>query len=86
MESISSTKIIDGALALATSNKARTSCSDSPYHLLANDDDWILKKVELDSVAAARASMVLPVPGGPNSSIPVTGSRNPLNRSGRKNG
>ena len=44
------------------------------------------KKVLLLSVATARASMVLPVPGGPKRSIPLAGSRRPENRSGRKNG
>lgn len=51
-----------------------------------SDDAEIEKKVDLDSVATARASIVFPVPGGPNRSIPRAGSRSPLNRSGRKNG
>ena len=46
----------------------------------------MLKNVELDSVATALANIVFPVPGGPNNSIPLVGSRNPLNKSGRKNG
>ena len=41
-------------------------------------------KNELDSVATALANIVFPVPGGPNNSIPLVGSRNPLNKSGRK--
>jgi hypothetical protein len=45
MESISSKKIVEGAWYRATSNKARTSFSESPRHLLTNVDAEILKKV-----------------------------------------
>lgn len=34
----------------------------------------------------ARASIVLPVPGGPKRSMPRAGSRRPMNRSGRRKG
>ncbi|KAH3666500.1 hypothetical protein OGAPHI_003496 [Ogataea philodendri] len=84
--SISSTKIIDGASRLANWNSALTSFSDSPKYLEVKEDAEIEKKVDFDSVATARASMVLPVPGGPNNNIPRAGSLNPLKRSGLKNG
>jgi len=42
----------------------------------------ILKKVDLDSVATALASIVLPVPGGPNKSTPFQGSSNPVKKCG----
>lgn len=81
MESISSMKIVDGAWCLASSKSMRTSFSESPsrwmstrhdlsrsslpLHLLMMDDTDTLKKVVLHSVATARASNVLPTPGGP---------------------
>ena len=45
-------------------------------------DALILKKVVLHSVATAFASIVLPVPGGPNSRIPFQGSRMPWKKCG----
>lgn len=39
-------------------------------------EDDTLKKVVLHSVATALASMVLPVPGGPNISTPCRGPNN----------
>lgn len=42
--------------------------SDSPFHLLAKLDADILKNTL--SFATAFANRVLPVPGGPNKSIP----------------
>lgn len=85
-ESISSTKMMDGARALASPNKARTSFSLSPCHLDVSVDAETEKKVDLDSVATARASIVFPVPGGPKRSMPRAGSRRPEKRSGRRNG
>ena len=75
-----------GAMSLARANRARTSFSDSPKYLLVRLLAEMEKKVDWDSVATARASIVLPVPGGPNSSMPRAGSRRPMNRSGRRNG
>jgi hypothetical protein len=40
-------------------------------------DADILKNVVLHSVATALASIVFPVPGGPNNRIPFHGSRIP---------
>lgn len=47
---------------------------------------WTLKTLTWHSVATARASNVLPFPGGPNNSKPLAGVRNPVNNSGRKEG
>jgi len=69
-ESISSIKIIDGALSLAYSNKALINFSDSPTHLLIRSEDEIEKNVASAIVAQAFAKKVLPVPGGPYSRIP----------------
>src|SRR5438876_320233 len=85
-ESISSTKMIDGASAFASPKSARTSFSDSPCHLDVRLDAEMAKKVDLLSVATARASIVFPVPGGPKRSIPLAGSRKPMKSSGRKKG
>ena len=85
-ESISSTKIMLGASSLAIENSARTSFSLSPRNLLVKLLAEIAKKILLLSVATARANIVLPVPGGPKSSIPRAGSRRPMNRSGRRKG
>ena len=43
-------------------------------YLDARVDEETLKKVVLHSVATALASMVLPVPGGPNISTPCIGT------------
>ncbi|KAF5800841.1 hypothetical protein HanXRQr2_Chr06g0241231 [Helianthus annuus] len=46
-----------------------------------------LIKLAPASLAIAFASIVFPVPGGPNSSIPLHGfSRPPMNKSGRLRG
>lgn len=58
-------KIIDGLWVLASSNRFRTSFSDSPSHLDTRSDDDTEKKVELlASVATAFAKYDFPVPGG----------------------
>ncbi len=49
-----------------------TSFSELPRHLEATEEAEMLKKVVLHSVATARASRVLPVPGGPYSRMPCT--------------
>ena len=66
-------KMTEGAYNLAIANKVFINFSDSPIHLLIKDDALILKKVHLHSVATALASIVLPLPGGPYSKIPVSG-------------
>ncbi len=47
----------------------------------------IFKKFDLHSAAMALASMVLPVPGGPNKRTPdVVDFKMPVNRDGRRKG
>lgn len=53
-----------------------TSFSESPRYLDATVEGAQFKKVALPP-ATARASIVLPVPGGPNSSTPRQGSLMP---------
>lgn len=84
--SISSTKMMLGARARAKPNRALTSFSDSPRNLLVKLLAEMEKNVDRDSVATARASIVLPVPGGPNKSMPLVGSRRPMKRSGLRKG
>jgi hypothetical protein len=59
--------------ALFTSNRALTSFSESPLHLLTKVDADILKNVVWHSEATAFANRVFPVPGGPCSKIPFHG-------------
>ena len=56
--------------------------SSNRYHLLTMDDAEMLKNVVLHSVATARASIVFPVPGGPNRSTPFHGVSKPVKSSG----
>ena len=67
----------------AIANKVLISFSLSPIHLLTKALAEMLKNVDLHSEATAFASMVLPLPGGPYSSIPLVGERRPTNTSGR---
>mmetsp|Transcript_3247 Transcript_3247/g.11761 ORF Transcript_3247/g.11761 Transcript_3247/m.11761 type:complete len:345 (+) Transcript_3247:406-1440(+) len=83
IESISSMKMTEGCALRASEKSARTSFSPSPIHLLVSADAEMLKNVASDSVATALASIVLPVPGGPNSSTPFGGERRPWKISGR---
>ena len=85
-ESISSMKMVDGAWCLARSKRMRTIRSDSPRYLLASVLDEMLKNVVPHSVATALASIVLPVPGGPNISTPFHGRRIPRKYSGIHSG
>jgi hypothetical protein len=78
MESISSKKMVDGPWKRAISNRMRTSFSLSPRYLELRVEADTLKKVVWHSVATALASIVLPVPGGPNISTPFQGRRIPL--------
>src|SRR3989338_2853357 len=82
-ESTSSMKITDGCTSRATAKSARTSFSPSQRYLDVSELALMLKKRAPDSAASARAIMVLPFPGGPNSSSPREGARIPRNRSGR---
>lgn len=70
----------------ATANNARTIFSPSPTHFDVSDDALMLKKVEFDWDAMHLPTIVLPVPGGPNSRMPRGGRRKPVNISGRRIG
>ena len=68
--SSSSMKMIDGATCLAWSNRSRTRLAPTPTIISTNSDAEIEKNGTSASPATARASSVLPVPGGPASSTP----------------
>ena len=76
-------KMMQGALALAWRNRSRTRLAPTPTNISTNSVAAIEKKGTPASPAMARASSVLPVPGGPTSSTPL-GIRAPMevNRSG----
>ena len=69
--SISSIKIIQGALRLACSKRSLTREAPTPTNISTNSLPLIEKKGTPASPAMARASNVLPVPGGPTSNIPL---------------
>lgn len=64
------------------SNRYFTSFSDSPLYLEAKEAAEQLKNVVLPCYATAFASIVLPVPGGPNISTPFHGRLIPTKYSG----
>ena len=68
--SISSMKMMQGAFFLACSNMSRTRLAPTPTNISTKSEPEIVKKGTLASPAMARASSVLPVPGGPTSSTP----------------
>ena len=70
MASSSSMKMIDGAASLAFANRSRTREAPTPTIASMNSDAAIEKNAACASPATARASSVLPVPGGPESSTP----------------
>jgi hypothetical protein len=59
-----------GALRLAWSKRSRTRDAPTPTNISTNSEPEIEKKGTPASPATARASMVLPVPGGPTRSTP----------------
>ena len=63
-------KMIDGATFLACSNRSRTRLAPTPTMASMNSDAEIEKNGTSASPATARASSVLPVPGGPDSRTP----------------
>mmetsp|Transcript_14412 Transcript_14412/g.48742 ORF Transcript_14412/g.48742 Transcript_14412/m.48742 type:complete len:252 (-) Transcript_14412:573-1328(-) len=67
-KSISSTKTMAGASLRASEKIAEMDLGDSPYHLCWMLASRTLMNTAPASLAIARASMVLPVPGGPWSS------------------
>ena len=69
--SSSSMKTMHGALASACWNRSRTRAAPTPTNISTNSDPLRLKNGTSASPATARASSVLPVPGGPTSSTPL---------------
>ena len=63
-------KMIAGAASLACLNRSRTRAAPTPTIASMNSDAEIEKNGTRASPATARASSVLPVPGGPESSTP----------------
>ena len=64
-------KTMAGAAALAFSKRSRTRLAPTPTKTSTNSVALMLKKGTRASPATARASRVLPVPGGPTSSTPL---------------
>ena len=71
MASISSMNTMQGAFSLACLNRSRTLEAPMPTNISTNSEPEMEKKGTLDSPATALASMVLPVPGGPTSRMPL---------------
>ena len=69
--SSSSMNTMQGALLLACSNRSRTREAPTPTNISTNSEPDIEKNGTSASPATARASRVLPVPGGPTSSTPL---------------
>ena len=69
--SISSMKMMQGEFCLACSKRSRTREAPTPTNISTKSEPEIEKKGTPASPATARASSVLPVPGGPYSSTPV---------------
>ncbi len=69
--SSSSTKMIAGAARFACSKRSRTRLAPTPTTISTNSDAESEKKGTSASPATARASSVLPVPGGPVSRTPL---------------
>ena len=64
-------KMIAGAAFLACSNRSRTRLAPTPTTISMNSEALSEKNGTSASPATARASSVLPVPGGPLSSTPL---------------
>mmetsp|Transcript_18256 Transcript_18256/g.31236 ORF Transcript_18256/g.31236 Transcript_18256/m.31236 type:complete len:240 (-) Transcript_18256:877-1596(-) len=74
--SISSMKMIAGALDLAFLKRSLTLEAPTPTNISTKSEPEMVKKGTFDSPATALASRVLPVPGGPTRSAPL-GTRAP---------
>ena len=64
-------KMIDGAASLACVKRSRTRLAPTPTTISMNSEAEIEKNGTSASPATARASSVLPVPGGPESRTPL---------------
>ena len=71
MVSISSMNTMHGAFSAACLNRSRTFAAPMPTNISTNSDPEMEKKGTFASPATARASKVLPVPGGPTSNAPL---------------
>jgi len=71
MASSSSMKMMQGAFSLACSKRSRTREAPTPTNISTNSEPERVKNGTSASPATARASSVLPVPGGPTSSTPL---------------
>ena len=69
--SSSSIKIMHGASLRACSNRSRTRAAPTPTNISTNSEPLMEKKGTPASPATARASSVLPVPGGPTRRTPL---------------
>ena len=69
--SISSIKMMQGEFCLACSKRSRTRLAPTPTNISTKSEPEMLKNGTPASPATARASRVLPVPGGPTSSAPL---------------
>ena len=68
--SISSMKMMAGEASFASLNKSRTRLAPTPTNISTKSEPEMLKNGTPASPATARASRVLPVPGGPTSRQP----------------
>ena len=64
-------KMMQGEFCLACSNRSRTREAPTPTNISTKSEPEMLKNGTPASPATARASSVLPVPGGPYSSTPL---------------
>ena len=64
-------KMMQGEFCLACSNRSRTREAPTPTNISTKSEPEMEKKGTPASPATARASSVLPVPGGPYSSTPL---------------
>ena len=64
-------KMMHGEFCLACSNRSRTREAPTPTNISTKSEPEMEKKGTPASPATARASRVLPVPGGPYSSTPL---------------
>src|ERR671936_406822 len=64
-------KMMQGEFCLACSNRSRTREAPTPTNISTKSEPEIEKNGTPASPATARASSVLPVPGGPKSSTPL---------------
>ena len=71
MASSSSMKMMQGARIFACSNRSRMRAAPRPTNISMNSEADMEKNGTPASPATARASNVLPVPGGPTSSTPL---------------